>query len=59
MVFRKMKTIITKINNSSEFMENGQTKWEFLKNEIRKSTINYLETISKKGKNRGLIYSEN
>ena len=34
-----MKKIITKINNSNEFMENAQTKREFLKYEIRKFTV--------------------
>ena len=32
-----------------------QTKWEFLKYEIRKFNIDYLKIIAKKGKNRGLI----
>ena len=31
-------------------MENAQTKWEFLKYEIRKFTIDYWKTIVKKGK---------
>ena len=48
--FAKMKTIITKINNSSKFMENGQTKWKFLKHEIQKFTIDYSKTIVKKSK---------
>ena len=29
-------------------MENAQTKWEFLKGDIRKFTIDYLKTIAKK-----------
>ena len=29
-------------------MENAQTKWEFLKCDIRKFTIDYLKTIAKK-----------
>ena len=33
-----------------EFMENLQTKWEFLKYKIRKFTINYSKTIAKKRK---------
>ena len=33
-----MKKLITKINNSNEFIGDGQTKWEFLKYEIRKFT---------------------
>ena len=51
----KMKKIITKINNSNEFMENVQTKWVFLKYEIRKFTIDYSKTIAKKEKSRLLI----
>ena len=51
----KMKKIITKINNSNEFMENLQTKWVFLKYEIRKFTIDYSEPIAKKEKSRLLI----
>ena len=54
-MLRKCKKIITKINNSNEFMENTQTKREFLKCKIRKSTIDYSKTIAKKRKNRGLI----
>ena len=46
----EMKTIITKINNSSKFMENGQTKWKLLKHEIQKFTIDYSKTIAKKSK---------
>ena len=33
-------------------MENVQTKWEFLKYEIRKFTNDYSKTIAKKGKKR-------
>ena len=51
----KMKKIITKINNSNEFMENLQTKWVFLKYEIRKFTIDYSKPIAKKEKSRLLI----
>ena len=51
----KMKKIVTKIYNSNEIMENAQTKWEFLKYAIRKFTIGYSKTITKKGKKRGLI----
>ena len=46
----KMKTIITKINNSSKFMKNGQTKWKLLKHEIQKFAIDYSKTIAKKSK---------
>ena len=35
----KMKDIIAKISNSNEFMENAQTKWEFVKKETGKFTI--------------------
>ena len=31
-------------------MENAQTKWEFLRCEVRKFTIDYSNTIAKKGK---------
>ena len=37
-----------KFYNSNEFIENTQTKWEFLKYEIRKFTIDYSKTIAKK-----------
>ena len=31
-------------------MENGQTKWKFLKHEIQKFTIDFSKTIAKKSK---------
>ena len=37
----KMKKFITKINTSNEFIGDAQTKWEFLKYEFRKFTIDY------------------
>ena len=46
---------ITKINDSNEFMEKTQTKWKFLKYDIRKFTIDHSETIAKKGNNRRII----
>ena len=42
-----MKKLITKINTSNEFIEDAQTKWEFIKYEIRKFTINYSKTVVK------------
>ena len=33
-------------------MENAHTKWEFLKFEIRKFTIDYSKTIASKGKKK-------
>ena len=41
-----MKKLITKINTSNEFLEDAQMKWDLLKYEIRKFTIDYsLKTI--------------
>ena len=45
-----MKKVITKIDNLNEFIENVETKWEFLKYEIRTFTIDYSKSIDKKGK---------
>ena len=42
-----MKKLITKINTSSEFLEDAEMKWEFLKYEIRKFTIDYSKTAAK------------
>ena len=42
-----MKKLITKINNSNEFLEDVQMKLEFLKYEIRKFTIDYSKTAAK------------
>ena len=42
-----MKKLITKINTSNEFLEDAQMKWEFLKHEIRKFTIDYSRTTGK------------
>ena len=36
-------------------MENAHTKWEFLKFEIRKFTIDYSKTIASKGKKKEVI----
>ena len=36
-------------------MKNTQTKWEYLKCEIRKFTIDYSKSIARKGQKRGLI----
>ena len=47
-MLRKWKKLL-KINNSNKFIENIQAKWEFLKYEIRKYTIDYSKTIPKKG----------
>ena len=46
----KMKKNITEINNASKFTENAKTKWEFLKYEIRKFTIDYSKVIAIKRK---------
>ena len=42
-----MKKLSTKINTSNEFLEDAQMKWEFLKHEIRKFTIDYSRTTGK------------
>ena len=42
-----MKKLITKINTSNEFIRDAQTKWEFLKHEIQKFTIDYSKTAAK------------
>ena len=42
-----MKKLITKINTSNEFLEDAQMKWEFLKYEIRKFTIDYSKSAAK------------
>ena len=42
-----MKKLITKINTSSEFLEDAEMKWEFLKYKIRKFTIDYSKTAAK------------
>ena len=42
-----MKKLITKINTSDEFLEDAQMKWEFLKYEIRKFTIDYSKSAAK------------
>ena len=36
-----MKKLITKTNTSNEFLEDAQMKWDLLKYEIRKFTIDY------------------
>ena len=46
----KMKKNITEINNANKFTENAKTKWEFLKYEIRKFTIDYSKVIAIKKK---------
>ena len=45
--FENMKELITKINTSNEFFEDAEMKWEFLKYEIRKFTIDYSKTAAK------------
>ena len=45
--FENMKELITKINTSNEFFEDAEMKWEFLKYEIRKFTIDYSKTTAK------------
>ena len=47
-----MKKLITKINTPDEFLEDAQMKWEFLKYEIRKFTIDYSKRASKIRKQR-------
>ena len=42
-----MKKLITKINTSNKFLEDGQMKWEFLKYEIQKFTIDSSKTAAK------------
>ena len=43
----KMKKTNYKVTNSNEFLEDAQMKWEFLKFEIRKFTIDYSKTAAK------------
>ena len=48
-----MKKLFTKINTSNKFNEDAQMKWEFLKYEVRKLTIDYSKkaaTIRKEQK---------
>ena len=47
-----MKKVITKIDNLNEFIENAQTKWEFLKYEIQTFTIDNSKLWIKKGKKK-------
>ena len=42
-----MEKLITKINTSNECLEDEQIKWEFLKYETRKFTIDYSKTAAK------------
>ena len=42
-----MKKPITKINTLNEFLKDAQIKWEFLKYEIWKFTIDYSKTAAK------------
>ena len=42
-----MKKPITKVNTSNKFLEDAQVKWEFLKYEIQKFTIDYSKTAAK------------
>ena len=42
-----MKKLITKINTFNQFLEDAQMKWEVLKYEIRKFTIDYSKTAAK------------
>ena len=42
-----MKKLITKVTTSNEFLEDAQMKWEFLKFEIRKFTIDYSKAAAK------------
>ena len=50
-----MKKIITKINTSNEFLENAQMKWEFLKYEIRKLSIDYSKAAAKIRKQHKIV----
>ena len=49
-MLKKWKKSLQKFDNSNEFMEKAQTKWEFLKYEIQKFTIDYWKIIAKKRK---------
>ena len=53
-----MKKVITKIDNLNKFIENAQRKWEFLKYEIQKFTIDYSKSIAKKREKRRLIQTK-
>ena len=41
-----MKKLIPKMDTSNEFIRDAQTKWEFLKCEIRKFTIDYSKAAA-------------
>ena len=47
-----MKKLVPKVNTSNEFLEEAQMKWEFLKYEIPKFTIDYSKRASKIRKQR-------
>ena len=51
-VLENMKKLVPKINTSNEFLEEAQMKWEFLKYEIRKFTIDYSKGAAKIRKQR-------
>ena len=53
-----MKNLITKINASNEFLEDVQTKWAFLKYEIRKFMIDYSKTAAKTRKEQKIDLSQ-
>ena len=54
-----MKKLITKINISNEFLEDSHMKWEFLRYEIRKFTIDYLKTAAKIRKQQKICSEHN
>ena len=54
-----MKKLITKINTSNEFNEDAQMKWEILKYEIRKFTIDYSKKAAKVRKQQKINLEQN
>ena len=53
-----MKKLITKINTPDEFLEDAQMKWEFLKYEIRKFTIDYSKSAAKIRKKHKIVLEQ-
>ena len=47
---RKIKNLIQTFDSNQNFISNAQLKWELLKYEIRKFTINYSKKLAKERK---------
>ena len=54
-----MKKPITKVNTSNKFLEDAQVKWEFLKYEIQKFTIDYSKKAAKVRKKHKINFENN